>query len=126
MINDAGALELQIHAEDDLRLLCHGPRHFGTGKHLTGLAMLATLTAGWTFFGASHTGSTRNHHETLWTRLCLAWSYAITLTRSLLDSPIPDLQDLSRALELLELAILDPARTRAFAALAIYLSLGRP
>jgi hypothetical protein len=40
--------ELQIHVKDDL--LCHGPRHFGTGKHFGRLGNAATVTADWTFF----------------------------------------------------------------------------
>jgi hypothetical protein len=91
--------ELQIHVKDDL--LCHGPRHFGTGKHFGRLGNAATVTADWTFFA----------HLT-------PDLPAIAMKRSLLDSPIPDLQDLFRAFGIVRVSDLRPYTFRCLGHLA--------
>jgi hypothetical protein len=116
--------ELQIHVKDDLTCSATGLGILVTGKHFGRLGNAATVTADWTFLCASHTGSTRNRHETLWTRLRLSWSYAITFTRSLLDSPIPDLQDLSRAFGIVRVSNLRPCAYWRFRCLGHLAKLG--
>ena len=111
MINDADTSELQIHVKEGMKRACSA-----TGLGILAFGRLgndAPTAAGFSARMAPDLPVIT--YETLWTRLRLVWSYAIILTRSLLDSLIPDLQDFVPGLGIVRVGDIRPCTYLRFA-----------